>query len=98
MPGDLYKVVVVDNLDNSSEESLRRVKALTGCDPSRLQFRQCDIRDKARLKEGKGDGRVEGIKKIGRRRVASKNRIPHVLSFQFFVACFWYSNGGIPRN
>lgn len=62
MPGEQYKVIVVDNLDNSSEESLRRVKALTGCDPSRLQFRQCDIRDKARLKEGKGGRRVEGIK------------------------------------
>jgi FlaA1/EpsC-like NDP-sugar epimerase len=62
MPGDQYKVVVVDNLDNSSEESLRRVKALTGCDPSRLQFRQCDIRDKARLKEGKDSRSVEGTK------------------------------------
>ena len=48
-----YKVVVVDNLDNSSEESLKRVKELTGCDPNRIIFRHCDIRDKERLKEGK---------------------------------------------
>eukprot|EP00542_Grammatophora_oceanica_P019370 CAMPEP_0194031816 /NCGR_PEP_ID=MMETSP0009_2-20130614/4894_1 /TAXON_ID=210454 /ORGANISM="Grammatophora oceanica, Strain CCMP 410" /LENGTH=394 /DNA_ID=CAMNT_0038672057 /DNA_START=41 /DNA_END=1226 /DNA_ORIENTATION=+ len=42
-----YNVVVVDNLDNSSEESLKRVKELTKCD--RLQFRKCDIRDKEGL-------------------------------------------------
>lgn len=44
-----YKVVVVDSLDNSSEESLRRVRELTKCDPDRLQFRECDIRDKVGL-------------------------------------------------
>ena len=48
-----YNVVVVDNLDNSSEESLKRVKELTGCDPKRIEFRNCDIRDKKRLREGK---------------------------------------------
>jgi UDP-glucose 4-epimerase len=48
-----YNVVVVDNLDNSSEESLKRVKELTGCDPKRLQFRNCDIRDRQRLRQGK---------------------------------------------
>jgi UDP-glucose 4-epimerase len=51
-PGDQYNVVVVDNLDNSSEESLKRVRDLTGCAPGRLQFRNCDIRDKAGLKKG----------------------------------------------
>ena len=39
----------MDNLDNSSQESLRRVQQLTKCDPDRLIFRQCDIRDKNRL-------------------------------------------------
>jgi UDP-glucose 4-epimerase len=48
-----YKVVVIDNLDNSSEESLQRVRELTKCDPARLAFRQCDIRDKNGLKKGK---------------------------------------------
>lgn len=48
-----YNVVVVDNLDNSSEESLKRVKELTGCDPQRLQFRNCDLRDKTGLRRGK---------------------------------------------
>ena len=44
VPDDVYKVVVVDNLDNSSEESLERVKALANCDSSRMEFRNCDIR------------------------------------------------------
>jgi hypothetical protein len=52
IPNEQYKVIVADNLDNSSEESLERVKALTGCDPKRLQFRKCDLRDKEGLKQG----------------------------------------------
>lgn len=50
----LYKVIVVDNLDNSSEESLRRVRQLseiTGDATDRLVFRQCDIRDKAGIEK-----------------------------------------------
>jgi UDP-glucose 4-epimerase len=46
-----YKVVVVDNLDNSSEESLKRVSELTGCGPERLVFRNCDLRDKEGLQK-----------------------------------------------
>jgi UDP-glucose 4-epimerase len=52
IPKDQYKVVVVDNLDNSSEESLKRVQELTGCEPNRLHFRNCDIRDKEGLRDG----------------------------------------------
>ena len=51
VPGKLYNVVVVDNLDNSSEESLKRVQQLTNCDPSRLTFRNVDIRDKVGLQQ-----------------------------------------------
>mmetsp|Transcript_48698 Transcript_48698/g.117803 ORF Transcript_48698/g.117803 Transcript_48698/m.117803 type:complete len:446 (-) Transcript_48698:102-1439(-) len=51
VPNKLYNVVVVDNLDNSSEESLRRVQQLTNCDPSRLHFRNVDIRDKVGLQQ-----------------------------------------------
>jgi UDP-glucose 4-epimerase len=40
-----YNVVVVDNLDNSSEEALQRVRKLTACAEERIRFRQCDIRD-----------------------------------------------------
>jgi FlaA1/EpsC-like NDP-sugar epimerase len=50
-PDNLYRVVVVDNLDNSSEDSLRRVRRLTSCDKDRLVFRQCDIRDRKGLEE-----------------------------------------------
>ena len=54
-----YKVVVIDNLENSSEESLNRVKQLLKDNPDaadaakddRLFFRNCDIRDEQRLKD-----------------------------------------------
>ncbi len=41
-----HEVVVVDNLDNSSEESLRRVRELTG---KPLEFHQVDICDRQAL-------------------------------------------------
>ena len=44
-----YRVVVVDNLDNASEESLRRVQHLTSKTDRDLVFRNCDIRDEAKL-------------------------------------------------
>ena len=45
-----YRVVVVDNLENSSQESLKRVQELVEtADPDRLVFRQCDVRDRACL-------------------------------------------------
>jgi UDP-glucose 4-epimerase len=43
------KVVVVDNLDNSSEESLRRVKELIPDKAANLTFHNCDILDKEGL-------------------------------------------------
>ena len=42
-----YPVVVVDNLDNSSRESLRRVEVITGKQPL---FYQADIRDAVALR------------------------------------------------
>lgn len=42
-----YQVVVVDNLCNSSQESLKRVAEIVGCAP--LPFYQVDIRDKEGL-------------------------------------------------
>jgi UDP-glucose 4-epimerase len=41
-----YEVVVVDNLCNSSLESLRRVEKLTDSD---IPFHKVDVRDKAGL-------------------------------------------------
>ncbi len=40
-----YDVTVMDNLCNSSAESLSRVPLITGCDPSRIRFYEVDIRD-----------------------------------------------------
>jgi UDP-glucose 4-epimerase len=45
-----YQVVVVDNLDNSCQEALERVKELCGgVHQDNLQFRECDIRDRSKL-------------------------------------------------
>lgn len=41
-----YNVVVIDNLSNSSKESLNRVKVLSG---KEVKFSHCDIRDKKNL-------------------------------------------------
>ena len=41
-----FEVVVVDNLDNSSQESLRRVQDLAGRD---LTFHQVDVCDRTAL-------------------------------------------------
>ena len=45
-----YDVTVVDNLVNSNEESLRRVRDISGCDPSRLVFHKVDLCDFDALK------------------------------------------------
>ena len=58
IPNNQYNVVVVDNLDNSSEESLRRVQELVSkelgseCGEDRIRFRNCDVRDKEGLDKG----------------------------------------------
>lgn len=45
-----YKVVVIDNLANSSEESLKRVqRLLQSGEGENLHFRNCDIRDESKL-------------------------------------------------
>ena len=43
-----YEVVVVDNLSNASEESIRRVKEITG---KSFDFYVADVRDRAKLEE-----------------------------------------------
>jgi UDP-glucose 4-epimerase len=40
-----YDVTVVDNLVNSNEESLRRVRRITGCDESRVRVYIADLCD-----------------------------------------------------
>ena len=44
-----YEVVVVDNLSNASEESMRRVKEITG---KSFDFYVADVRDRAKRRLG----------------------------------------------
>jgi len=53
-----YKVVVVDNLSNSSLESLKRVEKLTGSD---IPFHQVDVRDKTSLIEVFQQHSIDGV-------------------------------------
>ncbi|KAK7318101.1 hypothetical protein RJT34_02799 [Clitoria ternatea] len=48
---DGYKVVVVDNLDNSSEVSIHRVKELAGKFADNLSFHKLDLRDRGALEK-----------------------------------------------
>lgn len=63
-----YDVVVVDNLSNASEESLRRVEKITG---KKVTFYKADIRDAEALNEIFGKETVEcvihfaGLKAVG---------------------------------
>jgi len=53
-----YEVVVVDNLDNSKEESLRRVQELSG---KALEFHRVDLRDKEALDAILSGSQVEAV-------------------------------------
>jgi UDP-glucose 4-epimerase len=55
------KVVVVDNLDNSSEESLRRVKELCPAKAANLSFHACDILDAAGLDKAFAAQKVDAV-------------------------------------
>ena len=63
-----YEVVVIDNLDNASQESLKRVEQITG---KKAAFYERDVRDKAALqnifKEHKIDWVIHfaGLKAVG---------------------------------
>jgi len=53
-----HEVVVVDNLSNSKEESLRRVQELTG---KSLSFHKVDLRDKAALDAVFKDAAIDSV-------------------------------------
>jgi UDP-glucose 4-epimerase len=65
------QVVVVDNLSNAVEDSLERVRELTGCDRKQLQFRKIDLLDRKGLaavfNEFKFDSCIHfaGLKAVG---------------------------------
>jgi len=53
-----HDVVVIDNLCNSSEKVLDRIKAITGVD---VKFYKADIRDKAALEEIFANEKIDGV-------------------------------------
>ena len=53
-----YDIVVVDNLDNSNEESLERVKKITG---KSLKFYRDDVCDKEALKKIFSENNIEAV-------------------------------------
>lgn len=63
-----YDVVVIDNLDNSSKESLNRVEKITG---KKVKFYENDVRDKEALRKIFKENKIEaaihfaGLKAVG---------------------------------
>ena len=53
-----YDVIVVDNLDNSSEESLKRVQKITG---TPIKFYKEDVRNKEALRKIFTDNKIEAV-------------------------------------
>ena len=53
-----YEVVVIDNLDNSSKESLIRVEELTG---KKVKFYENDVRDRAALEKIFTENKIEAV-------------------------------------
>ena len=53
-----YDVIVIDNLDNSSEESLNRVEKITG---KKVKFYEEDVRNKEALRKIFSDNKIEAV-------------------------------------
>jgi UDP-glucose 4-epimerase len=69
-----YDVVVVDNLYNSKEESLRRVEKITG---KTVKFYNCDIRDAKGLAKVFGENDIDSVIHFaGLKAVGESCRIP----------------------
>lgn len=58
MLGAGYDVVVIDNLDNSSSESLKRVEEITG---KTLKFYKDDVRDKSALRRVFTENKIDAV-------------------------------------
>ena len=56
-----YRVVVVDNLSNSSEVALDRVRTITGATAESLMFYQADILDKEALEQVFSENNIDAI-------------------------------------
>ena len=53
-----YDVVVIDNLDNSSSESLNRVEKITG---KKVKFYENDVRDKEALRKIFTENKIDSV-------------------------------------
>ena len=53
-----FEVVVIDNLDNSSSESLNRVEKITG---KKVKFYKDDVRDKQALRKVFTENKIEAV-------------------------------------
>lgn len=58
MQNEGYEVVVIDNLDNSSQESLKRVEKITG---KPVKFYKEDVRDKEALHKIFSENKIEAV-------------------------------------
>lgn len=56
-----YKVVVIDNLSNSSQVALDRVKEITNVEDDRLVFYENDLLDKQKLKQIFSENNIDAI-------------------------------------
>jgi len=53
-----YDVIVIDNLDNSSPESLKRVEKIVG---KKIKFYEADVRDKDALRKIFSENNIESV-------------------------------------
>ncbi len=56
-----YSVVIVDDLSNSSEKAVDRIKSITGADDTRISFYEADILDRAALERIFSENNIAAI-------------------------------------
>ena len=56
-----YRVVVVDNLSNSSPKAIERVKQITGADDDRISFYEADILDRGAMETIFSENHIDAI-------------------------------------
>ena len=56
-----YNVVIVDDLSNSSEKAVDRIKSITGADDTRISFYEADILDRAALERIFSENNIAAI-------------------------------------
>ena len=56
-----YSVVIVDDLSNSSEKAVDRIKSITGADDTRISFYEADILDRAALEHIFSENNIAAI-------------------------------------